>query len=306
MVLMTEKPPENNRFDPFSEEWISTASKFWENSFKLQNQAVENMTDSMNFLNKTASQSNDSQKMGKSTMDFVVSFFSKPENATAFTRVSEVLPLLITNLSHNLAANFTEIQSRLTEKGTHFGRRLNELDMETFNRNIFAIWKDIYESDFQKFYTIPSLGITRNYQEQINSAMDAGNRTYIAFAEFMNLLYLPVEKAGASVIEECREMMEKEELPDDPKKIYKSWIKTLEGNYMQMLQSPEYTAALNNLINNLAEHKDSRDKVFQALLNQLQIPTNREMDELYREIYLLKKKINRLEKRVKDQEKNNI
>jgi len=299
---MTEKPPENNRFDPFSEDWISTASKFWKNSFKLQNQAVENMTDSMNFLNKTASQSNDSQKMGKSTMDFVVSFFSKPENATAFTRVSEVLPLLITNLSHNLAANFTEIQSRLTEKGTHFGRRLNELDMETFNRNIFAIWKDIYESDFQKFYTIPSLGITRNYQEQINSAMDAGNRTYIAFAEFMNLLYLPVEKAGASVIEECREMMEKEELPDDPKKIYKSWIKTLEGNYMQMLQSPEYTAALNNLINNLAEHKDSRDKVFQALLNQLQIPTNREMDELYREIYLMKKKINRLEKRVKDQE----
>ena len=299
---MTEKPPENNRFDPFSEEWISTASKFWENSFKLQNQAVENMTDSMNFLNKTASQSNDSQKMGKSTMDFVVSFFSKPENATAFTRVSEVLPLLITNLSHNLAANFTEIQSRLTEKGTHFGRRLNELDMETFNRNIFAIWKDIYESDFQKFYTIPSLGITRNYQEQINSAMDAGNRTYIAFAEFMNLLYVPVENAGASVIEECREMMEKEELPDDPKKIYKSWIKTLEGNYMQMLQSPEYTAALNNLINNLAEHKDSRDKVFQALLNQLQIPTNREMDELYREIYLMKKKINRLEKRVKDQE----
>jgi len=299
---MTEKPPENNRFDPFSEEWISTASKFWENSFKLQNQAVENMTDSMNFLNKTASQSNDSQKMGKSTMDFVVSFFSKPENATAFTRVSEVLPLLITNLSHNLAANFTEIQSRLTEKGTHFGRRLNELDMETFNRNIFAIWKDIYESDFQKFYTIPSLGITRNYQEQINSAMDAGNRTYIAFAEFMNLLYLPVEKAGASVIEECREMMEKEELPDDPKTIYKSWIKTLEGNYMQMLQSPEYTAALNNLINTLSEHKDSRDKVFQALLNQLQIPTNREMDELYREIYLMKKKINRLEKRVKDQE----
>ena len=303
---MTEKPPENKLFDPFSDEWISTASKFWENSFKLQNQAVENMTDSMHFFNKKVSQSEESQKIGKSTMDFVVSFFSKPENATAFTRVSEVLPLLITNLSHNLAANFTEIQSRLTEKGTHFGRRLNELDMETFNRNIFAIWKDIYESDFQKFYTIPSLGITRNYQEQINSAMDAGNRTYIAFAEFMNLLYLPVEKAGASVIEECREMMEKEELPDDPKKIYKSWIKTLEGNYMQMLQSPEYTAALNNLINNLAEHKDSRDKVFQALLNQLQIPTNREMDELYREIYLLKKKINRLEKRVKDQEKNNI
>ncbi|MFO7751445.1 MAG: poly(R)-hydroxyalkanoic acid synthase subunit PhaE [Desulfobacteraceae bacterium] len=299
---MTEKFPENNFFDPFSEEWISTASKFWENSFKLQNQAVENMTGSMNFLNKTVSQSQDSQKMGKGIIDFVVSFFSKPENSNAFARVSEVLPLLIANISHNLAANFTEIQSRLTEKGTHFGRRLNELDMETFNRDIFAIWKEIYESDFQKFFTIPSLGIARNYQEQINSAMDAGNRSYMAFSEFMNLLYLPVENAGASVIDECREMMETEELPDDPKKIYKSWIKTLEGNYMQMLQSTEYTTALNNLINTLAEHKDHRDKVFQSVLNQLQIPTNREMDELYREIYLLKKKINRLERRVKDQE----
>ncbi|MCA1785383.1 MAG: hypothetical protein LC657_05295, partial [Desulfobacteraceae bacterium] len=168
---------------------------------------------------------------------------------------------------------------------------------------IFAIWKELYESDFQKFYNIPQLGLTRNYQEQINTNLDRGNRFFLAFSEFMNLLYVPVEKAGNVTLERYQEMVERKEISDDPKMLYKLWIKSLEGYYMQMLQSPEYNRALSSVISTHSEYKESKGKILQTFLHQLQIPTNKEMDELYKETYLLKKKVRGLEKKLAAAEK---
>lgn len=293
---MDEKKIKSDFFDQFSGDWMETASKFWENTFKLQNEAMGNMSGFMNYFKKASSKSDTLLNMGNSINKFVVSFFSKPENLEAFTKTSEVLPLLIQNMSHNLTASFNEIQNRILEKSSRLGSEIKELNMEDFNTGIFTVWNELYKSDFQKFYNMPQLGIARNYQEQINSTLETGNRYYLAFAEFMNLLYLPVEKSGSVVMEKYQEMVDHDELPDDPKLIYKLWIKTLEGYYMQMLQSDEYTRILNSLINTTAEHKQAQGKVLQTVLHQLQVPTNNEMDELYKEIYLLKKRVKQLEK----------
>ena len=298
---MNEKETKNNFFNPFSKDWMDTTTKFWDNAFKLQNEAMNGMTGFMDFFSKTSSKSQPDHlfKMGQSINKFVVSFFSKPENLNGFAATSEMLPVLIMNLSQNLAASFTEIQSILMEKSSTLGSNINELNIDDLNAGIFAIWKELYKSDFQKFYNIPQLGLARNYQEQINTTLDTGNQFFMAFSEFMNLLYIPVEKAGTMVMEKYQEKIENNELTDDPKLLYKLWIKTLEGYYMQMLQSPEYNQALNSVINTHADHKAAQGHILKAFLHQLQIPTNKEMDELYKEIYLLKKKIRVLEKKQK-------
>lgn len=302
---MKEKKTENTFFNPFSGDWMNTASKFWDNAFKVQNEAMENYSGAMEFFNKASSKSKPDNlfKMGNSINKFVVSFFSKPENFTSFAATSEMLPGLMMNLSQNLATSFSEIQNILVEKSSRFGSGIKELSIEDFNAGIFTIWNELYKSDFQKFYNIPQLGIARNHQAQFNKTLDTGNLFYMAFSEFMNLLYIPVEKAGTMVIETYQEKIDNNELSDDPKIIYKMWIKALEGFYMQMLQSPEYTRALNTVIKAHADHKEAQGKILQTVLHQLQIPTNKEMSELYKDIYLLKKKIRILEKKANTEEK---
>lgn len=284
--------------NPFSDNWMDAAAKFWETSFKLQTDAMENMSGMMNLFNTDSSRSKADTffKMGNSINKFVFSFFSNPANLSGFSSASEVIPVLAMNMANNLTASFAEIQSMLAEKSSKLGVGFKEIKMDEFNTGIYKIWKELYESDFQKFYHIPQLGLTRNYQEQMNDAADKGTRFFMAFSEFMGLLSAPLEKAGSSVMETYQKMVDENQISDEPKQVYKIWIKTLEGYYMQLLQSSEYNRAMNDLINCQAEYKKAMGQILTACYKQLQIPTNQELDELYREIYLLKKKLRSVEK----------
>lgn len=295
--MMDEKTAKTDYFHRLSGEWMETASTFWDNSFKLQNELTESLPSMWNLYSDSFSKSGQTVNIYNSINKFLLSFFSKPENLQAFSKSSEMLPMLVMNMSQNLMKIFTEIQHKIIESSTLFDKEIKEVNADELKTSIFSIWKKMYESDFQKFFNVPQLGIARNYQEELNLTLDTGNRAFIAFTEFMNLVYIPVEKAGGVVMEKYREMVEKDEIPEDPKTIYKIWIKTLEGFYMEMLKSPEYSKALHALINTIAEHKESKGKIVNSMLQQLQIPTNTELDELYKEIYILKKRLRELEKK---------
>ena len=87
-------------------------------------------------------------------------------------------------------------------------------------------------------------------------------------------------------------------MDNDPAKLYNEWIKILEGNFMQLMKSQEYTNLLNALIRSLAEYKAVKNDVTNIALKELQIPTNKEMDEVYKELYVTKKKVKELTRRL--------
>jgi hypothetical protein len=72
---------------------------------------------------------------------------------------------------------------------------------------------------------------------------------------------------------------------------------------MDMLKSKEYTEVLNNTITSLAAYKGVKNSVMDIYLKEMQIPTGREMDEVYKDIYHMKKKIRDLSKQVSDLKK---
>jgi polyhydroxyalkanoate synthesis regulator phasin len=91
-------------------------------------------------------------------------------------------------------------------------------------------------------------------------------------------------------------MAEAGELPDDSKAYYQMWIKILEGHYMTLFKSPEYVDAMGQTLDSLENYKMAAEKVIEDTLGMLPVPTQKDMDELYKEIYLLKKKVKALEK----------
>jgi polyhydroxyalkanoate synthesis regulator phasin len=67
---------------------------------------------------------------------------------------------------------------------------------------------------------------------------------------------------------------------------------------MTLFQSSEYTKTLNKTLHSMSEFSEAKKELLQdTLLYMLPVPTQKEMDELYKEIYLLKKRIKELEKR---------
>jgi hypothetical protein len=111
------------------------------------------------------------------------------------------------------------------------------------------------------------------------------------------MLYLPVEKSFNVMQEQLRSMADTGELPQRSTDYYRMWVKILEGHYMTLFKSPEYNRALAFILDALGEFTIAREELLQDALKLLPLPTYRDMDELYREIYLLKKRVKELEKK---------
>ena len=116
-------------------------------------------------------------------------------------------------------------------------------------------------------------------------------------AEFIYLLYLPVKKSlrtmGAEWVDGG-----KAKPPEDFKEYYKRWLKILEGHYMTLFQSEEYIRTLTHTLHALEDFTLAKQELLAEAMAALGLPTRREMDDLYREIYLLKKSMKGLAQKI--------
>jgi hypothetical protein len=105
------------------------------------------------------------------------------------------------------------------------------------------------------------------------------------------VLYLPIEKSFKIVQQKISEMADTGELEDNPKVYYRMWIQILEGCYMELFKQPEFPEALRKTLQALNEFSRSRQAVINDLLRSLSVPTQDDLDELYKEIHVLKKRL---------------
>jgi class III poly(R)-hydroxyalkanoic acid synthase PhaE subunit len=165
-------------------------------------------------------------------------------------------------------------------------------DLEGAGRKFLEMWLGLYEKEIRPILNAPQLGLTRSYQERMNRFLDKFHGYQAAIAEFMQLLNAPIERS----LRDMESMMEKAAgqgklSGDDFRDYYNFWIKSLESDYMALLQSPEYIGTLSRTLTAVQDFNVVRDEMLVDLLQALPIPTNRDMDELYKELYQLKKMV---------------
>ena len=121
----------------------------------------------------------------------------------------------------------------------------------------------------------------------------------VAVGEFLHHLNAPVEKSLKAMQEKIEEQAKEGKLSENFKDYYNMWIKILEGHYMTLYKTPEYIESMGRALSAVEEYKIARDNVLMDLLQFLPIPTNKEMDELYKEFYVLKKTVKEMAKKLK-------
>jgi polyhydroxyalkanoate synthase subunit PhaE len=168
---------------------------------------------------------------------------------------------------------------------------------ENLDQDIYQACNDILEHDFQRVLNLPHLGLTGLPQERVNRATEKFNQFQAAMAEFIYRLYLPVKKSlrtmGAQWVNG-----RSEKPPEDFKEYYKQWLKILEGHYMTLFQSAEYIRTLTHTLYALEDFTAAKQDLLSEAMAALGLPSRREMDDLYREIYLLKKSLKGLARKI--------
>ena len=93
------------------------------------------------------------------------------------------------------------------------------------------------------------------------------------------------------------EMTEAGPLDEKSKTYYNLWIKLLEGHYMELFKQLEYSTAMAKTLDALNGYVEARQAVVNDVLKQFNVPSHQDLDELYKEIYLLKKRMRDYERR---------
>jgi len=290
---------EQNKSGPESlfADWMKTATAFWGPMVSMWTRTAEADSVTTEEKDEKKSRMQKTLESAQKTWKALFSAMIEPETMETLFKGTSALPENFVQMAQANLKSFVHLQQQWLEKAGKLGEFTKGYKFEDLDEDAFKAWTELYEKEFRKFFNIPQVGLTRFYQEKMISSVDKFNIFQTAMAEFLRLLSLPMEKSFQVMQEKMAELAEKEKLPEDSKVYYQMWIKTLEGHYMTLFQSPEYTRALNKTLDSLSEFSAAKKEILQdTIQHTLPVPTQKEMDELSKEIYLLKKRIKALEK----------
>ncbi len=273
--------------------WIESAAEFW--GSMLQNWKPSGPEDS-NSKPGEKSRAQEHFEAVFNSWQTLSSVAQDPGAKEAFSNLGQTMPELLSQMVQASWRSYFYLQQQWLERAGRIGESTRAFNFENLDEDVFKAWSDIYESEFRRFFYIPQLGLTRNYQQNLNVALDKYNRFQAQYAEFMNLLLLPVEKTFKVLQQQLADLAREGKLPENYNDYYKLFIKILEGHYMSLFKSPEYILAMSKTLEVLEDFVAARNTITQDILNTLSMPNQKDLDELYKELYHLKKRVKILEK----------
>jgi len=299
---MDSSHKQNADFNPFLSEWIKSATQIWESAAKLypspEDTAPADETTSDDPKGRTQKSWDGSFKVWQA----LSSAMGDPTFWGALLKGTNTMPEMFIKIANSGWESFLQMQQQWLEKAAPTGKKSQAYSFDHIDKDLFKIWSDVYENELRQYFNVPQLGLLRFHQEKLNRATDEFNRMTADVGAFMHLFSLPIEKSLTVMQTQLSQMADEGRLPENPKDYYNMWIKILEGHYMTLFKSPDYVQALGKTIETLSEFMAVRQEVIEDLLQSVPVPTQREVDDLYQEIYALKKRITMMERQQRTRE----
>jgi polyhydroxyalkanoate synthase subunit PhaE len=275
--------------------WLQTALDMWLNAAKARPPSTDTASDSQTATpNRFTKQLDTNLNLFKSFSRMM----SEPESASAVGNSFIALPEILLKMAESSFEATLQIQNHLIKKAGQIGKSTEAYKFDNLDQEVFEGLKDVYEKELRQYLKIPPLGPTRFYQERFNEMLDKHNLFETMLAEFFSVLYLPMEKSFKVFQEKLQQLAEEGNLPKETKESYAIWIKILEGHYINLFKSKEYTDVLHRTLNQMNDFIMIRNKTLEDFFQMLPIVTHKEIDDLYKEFHLLKKRVNKLEKQL--------
>ncbi len=292
---MSEGMKEKSAMENLMAEWIKSSSKLWESALKSSPSSPSPSSDQgSGARNRYMESFETTLKRWQS----VSATLNDPQAADTLLRGVNTLPEFFMTLAKAGWEASSRLQKQAIEKAGKIGQKGEAYNFDNLDQDMFKAWKEIYEEEFQQYFNIPQLGLTRYSQERFYKFIDHWNLLQATLSEFSFVLYLPVEKSFKVLQDQVEQMSKDGKLPEKPKEYYNLWLKILEGHYMNLFKSPEYLNVLRETLNQVEAYAVAKNQFLQDILQSLPVPTNKDMDELYKEMYILKKQVRALEKKV--------
>jgi len=158
------------------------------------------------------------------------------------------------------------------------------------------LYWDAYENTFGRMLQSPSLGLTREMNEDILRGLDAWVDYRRASFEYQVALGETWVHAFEEFLQQLVGLAEKGETVPNVKTLLLLWIEVVDRVFTNVFRSEEYIRIQGNLVNTATAYRLRERDIVDAFLKASHIASRSELDEAYRRIYELRKDVKELKK----------
>lgn len=166
--------------------------------------------------------------------------------------------------------------------------------------DFLRIWQEAFQNSYGKLFNVPAMGFSRETNEKVLKSIDAFLEYIYSTNEFTLSLYKVGYEAMEKLMNKIQEETNKGNPPKTFKEFYDLWIETNEETYLNLSSQESFARMLGNFVDASVSFKRRYDDLLMEVLNELPIPTDNDMDSVYRKIYELNKDVKENKKYIKE------
>lgn len=158
-------------------------------------------------------------------------------------------------------------------------------------REFYESWLRGYEETLGKFFKIPPVGPARQMMDRHMKGIDAFMKYQAALTDFYGKMVQPGMEALGELAIKTQEISQGPMTPESFEKFYQLLLKTVEQRFAELFKSPPFLAALEHTLHTSLDFYSRMNEIVEEQLKGTPIVTRKEIDEVHREIYELKKEL---------------
>lgn len=163
------------------------------------------------------------------------------------------------------------------------------------SHDFFEHWLKAYEATYGRIIDMPIMGPSREGADKLRKNFEATINLHAAWAQSIANYQSAFIEASQKTQEEVEKRIAEGVSPSSYKGYYDLWMETYSKTFKEFLKSSFFASDLARLTSNSMDfQKSSRVLIEENLLRPANLPTRTEMDDLSKEVYLLKKQMKEL------------
>lgn len=206
-----------------------------------------------------------------------------------FTKPQELLDTCV-NFYQNVMSPWMEIDPAILE-------RIAQGDRQAY-LDFFHEVNGKYEESFGKVFNMMGLGLNRETYEEQMKAIGSYYKVLFAAGELTALIMNTAADAMKTLLEEYQKMLKEGKGVTTFREFYKLWYQVNEDALLKLFNTDAFSRLFATFSDQYSRYVINMNAVYEQVLAPLPIPTKKDMDSLYKTVYLLRKDVRDLRQEI--------
>ena len=182
-------------------------------------------------------------------------------------------------------------------------------NMTDYYKHLSLFWTDIIHLMSSKPQALTSIGPMRAFatnSKKITTELIDINEVLVGFSQYLTEYYKQLSDTWTDAQKKVN--LKAPDVPQDVEQIEafkRIWIDIFDNDFTELFDSKKFGENYGKLVSKELELTKHWNNITNVILQSANLPSKQEMDEIYKEMHSLKKRIGKLELELKKKERKN-